>query len=106
MSDDRHLYHPGSIYTTGWVTCRCGKERQVAVRDFPELAAKRLELAKHTMCKACSQKFGREINACPESVMIEGGVSACRLTFDHEGRCEPHEFIRDELLRNMRKDKP
>jgi len=98
VSDDRRLYHPESIHTFAWVTCRCGKERQVAVRDFPELADKRLNLAKHTLCKTCSQKFSREINECPESVVIEGGVSACRLPYEHEGRCQPHEFIRKHLL--------
>ena len=67
-----------------WVTCQCGKERQVSY-DVPEM----LRLREVSACSACSADLGIAMDSCPESVVEGNGVTACGLGWHHDGRCEP-----------------
>lgn len=79
-----------------WAPCpNCGKERQRFCRDgerSAELVEGYRKLMAISVCRACEMEHSIERDACPESVTIYGGgrgVSACRLGWKHEGRCEP-----------------
>lgn len=69
-----------------WVTCRCGKERQITGDE----TARRIK--RISTCRSCDDDTARAMNWCPETVLLPNGVSGCRLTYHHRGRCEPHEF--------------
>lgn len=80
-----------------WAPCpSCGKVREGFVRDgsdSPDLVESYRKLMAVSLCKACEMEHATERDACPEHVTINDpgarGTSACRLTWKHEGRCQP-----------------
>lgn len=73
-----------------WVACACGKERWFQIREASEeLVNLMWRLYEHSMCRTCELLIGQKLNRCPEGMPIEGGFSACGLTFAHKGRCQP-----------------
>lgn len=91
---ERRVAKSGQVY--GWFVCRCGKEFEHHIGrpgDPDELLVSYEKLMEHTTCRACGADWNRSHDRCPENVGIPGGVSACRLTWEHEGRCEPFALL-------------
>lgn len=76
-----------------WVQCGCGKERQLKVPKWAKegLVQDYIRLfGTGGYCQACLAKYHMESDSCPETyVSTTGGVSSCRLGFEHVGRCVP-----------------
>lgn len=87
----------GTVYGSAWVTCRCGKERNVGYRDVPSLVVKRLQLAAISLCRRCSADLSVTMDSCPETVLIPDGVSGCSRPRNHAGRCERHPPVPAEI---------
>lgn len=71
-----------------FVLCACGKERPVRI-DHRLGSHMMRRLAEMSACRACEADMSREMNICPETVPVPGGVAACERGWHHEGRCEP-----------------
>lgn len=73
-----------------WVTCLCGKTRQMTFNEYSKKVAKlRFNLAQRQPCKTCSEQISRQLNMCPEHIVHEFGVTACSLPYHHVGKCKP-----------------
>jgi hypothetical protein len=93
---------PETIYRERWCLCECGKERQVGVRDRPEIVDDLLDLFAHSPCGACTDDIHRRLDMCSESVGVDRGISMCTLPYAHTGRCEPQPPIPEDVLRKLR----
>lgn len=75
--------------TEHFVACaECGKERPI--KDFDPPSETWRYIMSRSLCEACEMEAHKQVDSCPETIILEHGVSGCRLTWQHSGRCEPH----------------
>lgn len=91
-----HVNGRGLLTGTVWAPCRCGKvvQRRVVGHegDTEDALVLRLLLYTRSMCRRCEQDLERERDWCPENVNEPGSFGRCKLTREHTGRCEPHDW--------------
>lgn len=91
--DEKRQHSDGSWYMGAWTTCHCGKEHHVYTRQPSHESARKLLWFKSIgLCRSCEAERAQQMDKCPESVPLPNGVSACRLSYAHTGRCKPWEF--------------